>query len=167
MFKPIKGYENSYLVNELGAIFSLNINKELKQCSNNGYRMVSLSKDNKLKTKYIHRAVAEAFIPNPENKPCINHKNHDTSDNRFQNLEWCTYTENMRFQRKCKFKKTSKYKGVSLFKTKSSKSSRWAAQIWVNKENKRLGFFKTEEDAATAYNMAAYLYFGKFAYLNK
>lgn len=64
--------------------------------TSDGYQALMLCKDGKKKRARVHRLVAMAFIPNPEAKPCINHKNGDKSDNRVDNLEWCTYRENSR-----------------------------------------------------------------------
>ena len=59
-----------------------------------GYLRVGLSKEGKTKYFWIHRLVAETFISNPQNKPCVNHKDCNTSNNNVDNLEWCTYKEN-------------------------------------------------------------------------
>jgi hypothetical protein len=61
-----------------------------------GYKIVSARVGNKTPAIYVHRLVAEAYIPNPENKPEINHKDGDPSNNHFSNLEWVTHSENMR-----------------------------------------------------------------------
>lgn len=59
-----------------------------------GYSEVSLYKDGQYQTKLVHRLVAENLIPNPKKLPVVNHKNGIKSDNRLENLEWCTYQEN-------------------------------------------------------------------------
>ena len=106
---PIKGYEGLYEVSNDGRVRSLDrtvsVRKpdapfktikgtEVKQWSAHGYRYVSLMSNGKKHGLRVHRLVAQAFIPNPSNKPTVNHKNGDKSDNSVCNLEWCSYSEN-------------------------------------------------------------------------
>ena len=87
---PVKGYEGLYEVTDDGKVFNKN-GKEMHQYYvTRGYRIVLLYKDKKQKTKLVHRLVAEAFIPNPDNLPQVNHKDEDKENNTASNLEWCT-----------------------------------------------------------------------------
>lgn len=70
--------------------------------SNKGYMIIDLSNNTVRKKFTIHRLVGMAFIPNKENKPCINHKNEVKDDNRVENLEWVTYLENNKYNDKHK-----------------------------------------------------------------
>ena len=100
IWKPIKDFEGYYEVSNIGRVRSLNYKrtgkeKILKNIEDyKGYLEVVLTKNGKRKQFKVHRLVAEAFIPNPENKPCIDHINTIKSDNRVENLRWVTYKEN-------------------------------------------------------------------------
>ena len=99
-WKDIEGYDGLYQVSSNGRVKSLNYRKTgkekiLKQTiCKNGYSRVLLSKNGIQKLKIVHRLVAEVFIPNPDNKPEIDHINCNRSDNRIENLKWCTRKEN-------------------------------------------------------------------------
>lgn len=98
-YKDIEGYEGLYMISNKGNVYSKYSNKILKpikfKTNVTTYLRVDLVK-NKLKCKVsIHRLVATAFIPNIDNKPCVNHIDNDASNNCVTNLEWCTYSENL------------------------------------------------------------------------
>lgn len=95
-FVDIENYVGRYKISNMGNVLSLDYNgtkKEIvlkNQVQTWGYLSVGL----KNKHFALHRLVAKAFIPNPENKPCVNHINGNKKDNRVENLEWVTYSEN-------------------------------------------------------------------------
>ena len=94
MLKSIKDFPN-YLISDKGEIYSLYKNKFLSPKINEyGYLIVSLTNNGIKKSKRVHRLVAEAFIPNPNNLPEVNHKDENKLNNNINNLEWCDRTYN-------------------------------------------------------------------------
>ena len=95
---PVVGYETSYLVNENGEVYSIKNKKYLKpNITKNGYATVQLFQNGKGKRLLVHRLVAQAFIPNPNNYLQVNHKDEDKLNNRINNLEWCNAIYNMNY----------------------------------------------------------------------
>ena len=109
--KPVIGYEGYYEVDNCGRVYALDrvihvedhrrsydkhlVGEIIKQhMHSNGYKIVSLTKDGKTKTVFVHRIVAMAFLANPDKLPCANHKDEDKTNNFAENLEWCTYQYN-------------------------------------------------------------------------
>lgn len=99
-WKPVVGYEGLYEVSNWGRVKSLKFGKEriLKLFKDtSGYLCVKLCKNtNKCQFK-VHRLVAEAFLPNPDNLPCVNHKDECKTNNNVNNLEWCNSKYNINF----------------------------------------------------------------------
>ena len=94
IWKDIEGYEGLYQVSNLGNVKSLKAKRNLYYSnSNNGYLRVGLFKGTR-KMFAIHRLVAKAFLPNPQHKKVVNHKDFDVKNNAVSNLEWCTFKEN-------------------------------------------------------------------------
>ena len=94
IWKDIKDYEMLYQISNLGNVKSLHCNKEkiMKltiRSKNYPYYFVGLLKNGKRKYFAVHRLVAQAFIPNPNNLPEVNHKDKNTFNNNVDNLEWC------------------------------------------------------------------------------
>ena len=97
--KPILGYEDNYYLDpENMQVVNKKTGRPLKpQKGNDGYAQVQLWKNNKGKHKSLHRLFAEAYIPNPNNLPCINHKDEDTMNYDLDNLEWCDQSYNQNY----------------------------------------------------------------------
>lgn len=104
-FATISGYEGLYSISFTGIVWShkkkcgvsSHEGKELKPHQDgSGYLFVMLSKDGVRKQPKLHRLIAENFIPNPHNYQVVNHKNGIKTDNRIENLEWCTQSDNIK-----------------------------------------------------------------------
>ena len=126
-WKDVKDFEKLYQISNLGNVRSLDtiinckgakgIDEHLrkgrilkKHKGTTGYYYINLSKNSKIKQVRVHRLVAETFIPNPNNLPCVNHKDGNKLNNNTSNLEWCSYSYNNSEAYKIGLKQ-NKYKG--------------------------------------------------------
>lgn len=98
IWKDIEGYENLYRISNIGRVQRVTSGRILRSYDVHlGYLQVHLCKDGKVKNMFVHRLVAMAFIPNPDNLPVVNHKDRNPSNNKVDNLEWCTQEYNSKY----------------------------------------------------------------------
>ena len=120
IWRDIVGYEGLYQVSNTGKVKSLRYRKKYEQkeiainLRKDGYLQVNLNKQGHQKIYLVHRLVAQTFLPNPENKPYINHIDCNPSNNCVNNLEWCTQSENMQYAVKLGRIKSSSIIAINL-----------------------------------------------------
>ena len=153
----------NYMISSCGRVMNIRTFRVLKPQMNytTGYLFVVLCKDGEKSNKRIHRLVAEAFILNLTNLPCVDHKDRNSLNNHLSNLRWCTRKENDQNRSKRK-NTTSVYKGVCFDK----KANKWRVLIKHNDQRKNLGYYVDESEAGRAYDRKASELFGVFAKLN-
>lgn len=161
-WRDIKGYEGYYQVSNMGRVCALprqvyDKNGRIKRLrfrilatklSSGAYPRAGLSKDNIVNICMVHTLVANAFLPAPSSSSyVIDHINRRRDDNRAENLRWVSVSENYANSEYARLQ-SSRFRGVTLDK----KCERWVAQIGFNRSIHRLGRFKSEIDAARAYD---------------
>jgi len=152
------GTKWNLLVRSDGTIFDQKMNEYVASIVTSGYRQIRVGCSSKAKKGYlVHRLVAMAFIPNPLNKPHVDHIDGNPTNNSFNNLRWCTAQENTR-NRLQNHNNTSGHKGVTYHKRDKS----WQAQAKIDGKNKHLGYFKTAKEASHAYEEFSKSTFGEF-----
>lgn len=108
--RDIPGYEGKYAVTEDGQVWSYQSKKFMKIANgNNGYQQVYLSVNKQHKNMYLHRLVALAWIPNPDNLPEVNHKDENKANCAASNLEWCDRRYNLKYSNLCPRPKRAVY----------------------------------------------------------
>lgn len=150
IWKPVVGYLGFYEISNLGRVKSLKDNlgrdRELilkPQKRKDGYFTIELKRS----TKFLHRIVAEAFIPNPENKPQVNHKDSNRENNQTGNLEWVTASENILHGYKYGNIKPTRHRlgaqtGEGEFRQiyLDQRRNRWVASVeYLNEKGKKVG----------------------------
>ena len=151
IWKGIVGFDGFYEISNLGRVKSFRrrgIGNILKQNLNRGYCKVGLFHNGVKISKSVHRLVLECFNPTEDlSKNCVDHINEIKTDNRIENLRWCTHRENSIFYHSDKANQTSSFVGVHFDKIQSL----WKASIQINGEKITIGRFKEEGDAKLAY----------------
>ena len=139
-WKTINNYFGEYKVSETGLIKSFKTNKILKVFNGSGYDKITLCKNGKTKKYFIHRLIAEHFIPNPDTLPTVNHKNGDKKDNRLFNLEWSSYKQQ-------ELHKKREIQGNKRGVFTNTGGRTWYSRIKNEDRYQYLGSFSTKEEA--------------------
>lgn len=139
VWKDIKGYEGRYQVSNYGNVKSLKYRHHnkislLKKYKSSNYYRVALGKAHK--KFFIHRLVAEAFIPNPHNLPFINHKDENGLNNYFKNLEWCTQSYNINYGTRNERVAQKKRRLIAQYNLNGEIIKTWASGTTIEKELK-------------------------------
>ena len=150
-WKDIEGYEGIYQISSHGRVKSLPRKVINNKCSKErilklstdkrGVNRITLHKNNKMKTFQVHRLVATAFLDNPNNLPCINHKDENPSNNKVENLEWCTREYNNNYG--------SRNSRISKFTKGSNNHNSKKVECTTTKE-----IFSCMTEAANKYNVS-------------
>jgi hypothetical protein len=156
----IDGYLN-YQVSWWGRVVNTKTGRILKAGAARGYLFVILCRNGIKKIHYIHRLVAHEWVPNPDDKRCVDHIDNDKSNNHHDNLRAASQSENCKNRSK-RPNTSSIYKGVCMVK----KTGRWRAHINLDGILKHLGYFTNERAAGEAYNTAALKFYKEFARIN-
>lgn len=168
-WRDIKGYEGLYQISNYGKVKSLGNNKYRKEkiltqrTNNSGYLMVMLSKQSKRKLLTVHRLVATAFVPNPNNYKEVNHKDENklnnfvfvnedgTVDLEKSNLEWCSHSYNNSYGTKRIRNRLSKSKVILQYDLKGNFIKKWEncmeAQKHYSKTNSGRGYIRDNKIA--------------------
>ena len=148
IWKDIEGYEGLYQVSNLGRVKSLKRitkipnamrkqdEKIIKPKTTGYYYHVKLCKNGQVKNFTIHRLVAKTFIPNPENLPCINHKDENKLNNVVSNLEWCTYKYNNNYGNRVQKASQKQQKQINQYDLRDNFIKCW------NSINEAIRFYK-------------------------
>ena len=155
IWRDVVGFEGVYKVSSLGNVARVRNGflRQLKKCPAGGkhncdYLYVSLTHREKVRFSSVHRLVAEAFIPNPEKLPQVNHKDEDKFNNCVENLEWCTASYNNRYGTKIargvESMKKSKSKRVEKNLEKIMTSGKTAGEMLAELQ-KLMPLFEYEE----------------------
>ena len=165
IWKPVENYEKFYEVSNKGRIRNTR-NKIMKTYKiNSGYEAIKFTVNTKRTSHLIHRLVAKAFLDNPKNLPEVNHINENKMDNKIDNLEWVSSSQNKQHSlksgtydkiytqcntlgKKNNYKRYSNYHNVTFQKSRN----KWAATVRINGKNMFPKRFDTEIEAALHVN---------------
>ena len=145
VWRSIENYDN-YVVSSFGRVKNTKTGKVLKASDNgHGYLIIDLYENAIRKSYQVHRLVANAFINNPDNKNCVDHKDNNRTNNNISNLRFATSKENNQ-NRKLSSRNTSGCKGVCFDK----RAKKWHAQIKIDGIRVHIGYYDNLEDAKIA-----------------
>lgn len=144
---PIRGFEGLYEISVDGEVKSLNYNRTGKERilklgkDGHGYPQVVLYKDEKRRNFLVHRLVAEAFIPNPEHLPEVNHKDENPLNNKVENLEWCNHKYNMNWGTR------NKRAGKAISKALANRKDQSKQVVAIDKQGRVVHVFPSTREA--------------------